>query len=510
MAAWHPQVGPQTMALESKADILGYGGAAGGGKSDLLIGAALTRHRRSIIFRREHVEVRDLFARTVEAIDQAHIIDAKINRSLSTIYVPTGDHHLEFGGVKNPDDWRKHRGRARDLYGFDEATEFDEIMIRSLIGWNRTTIKGQRCRVILGFNPPGLKFGQWLIGYFAPWLDPKHPNPAQYGELRWFTTINSRDIEVETGAPFDYTDPDTGRVERLIPLSRTFIKAVLDDNAYLRDTNYRAALMGLPEPLRSQLLYGSFEAEETDDADQCIPTRWIRLANDRWLSIMNSTGQPDGPLSAVGADPSRGGANKTAFAARIGTWFDYPTTYQGVETDSGPKVIALLAKFVGNYRIARGVPIGMDVIGVGTSPLDIAQLQNMNIIPMHGGEKAPDEAKDRSNLLGFANMRAYWYWSLREALDPEKGENLALPPDRELTADLCAVHYYVGMRGIQIEAKEDIAKRLGGRSPDKGDAVVYCAAVRPFDIGYQSVGKRTDQSQLGPARTEKDRKKRGW
>jgi hypothetical protein len=31
---------PQRMALETKADILGYGGQAGGGKSDLLLGVA--------------------------------------------------------------------------------------------------------------------------------------------------------------------------------------------------------------------------------------------------------------------------------------------------------------------------------------------------------------------------------------------------------------------------------------------------------------------------------------
>jgi hypothetical protein len=32
-------------------------------------------------------------------------------------------------------------------------------------------------------------------------------------------------------------------------------------------------------------------------------------------------------------------------------------------------------------------------------------------------------------------------------------------------------------RGVQIEAKEDIIKRLG-RSPDKGESLVYAHAVR--------------------------------
>ena len=46
-----PLPGPQTQALQTEADVLFYGGAAGGGKSDLLIGAALNEHTRSILFR---------------------------------------------------------------------------------------------------------------------------------------------------------------------------------------------------------------------------------------------------------------------------------------------------------------------------------------------------------------------------------------------------------------------------------------------------------------------------
>jgi len=76
---------------------------------------------------------------------------------------------------------------------------------------------------------------------------------------------------------------------------------------------------------------------------------------------------------------------------------------------------------------------------------------------------------------------------LREALDPESGENIALPPDRELKTDLCAPRWKLTSRGIQIEGKSggktdatggtgdgwgNIIRRLG-RSPDKGDSVVY-------------------------------------
>ena len=54
---WSPLPGPQLQAWNSEADITFYGGAAGGGKSDLVIGLALEKHRRSIVYRREGTEL---------------------------------------------------------------------------------------------------------------------------------------------------------------------------------------------------------------------------------------------------------------------------------------------------------------------------------------------------------------------------------------------------------------------------------------------------------------------
>jgi hypothetical protein len=80
-------------------------------------------------------------------------------------------------------------------------------------------------------------------------------------------------------------------------------------------------------------------------------------------------------------------------------------------------------------------------------------------------------AKDRAGVLGFANKRAEWWWGMREALDPEKGDNLALPPLPELRADLCAPHWEPCPKGIKIELKEDVEDRLQ-RTVDIGDACV--------------------------------------
>ena len=56
-------------------------------------------------------------------------------------------------------------------------------------GWNRSSVPGQRCRVVVGSNPPTTAAGLWVILYWAPWLDPMHPYPAKPGELTAWGTM---------------------------------------------------------------------------------------------------------------------------------------------------------------------------------------------------------------------------------------------------------------------------------------------------------------------------------
>jgi hypothetical protein len=89
-------------------------------------------------------------------------------------------------------------------------------------------------------------------------------------------------------------------------------------------------------------------------------------------------------------------------------------------------------------------------------------------------------ARDRTGQLAFVNKRAEWWWRLREALDPDLGIGLALPPDRELLADLTAPRWELALHGIKIEGKDAIRSRIG-RSTDKGDALVYAFAPTESD-----------------------------
>src|SRR5579885_3369930 len=177
---------PQRLAYESPADVLGFGGAGGGGKSWLLLGLAVTQHRRSLIFRREAVQLTGL-------IDDARQLLAgkgQLNENTGKWKGLPDGRQIEFKGCKDLGDIHKFRGRPHDLICFDEADQFSEFQFRFLCGWNRTTVAGQRCRVVLTFNPPSTAEGQWLLSYFGPWLDPKHSHPARPGELRWYAMVD--------------------------------------------------------------------------------------------------------------------------------------------------------------------------------------------------------------------------------------------------------------------------------------------------------------------------------
>jgi hypothetical protein len=450
---WLPLPGPQTDALNSPADILFYGGAAGGGKTDLLIGAAFLRHRRSIIFRREYAQLTSIIDRGTEIFGDY----GKFNKSRMIWTLHDGD-IIELGAVQHFGDERKYQGRPHDLKAFDELAHFSEAQFRMLCGWLRSADPLQRCRVIAAGNPP--TDGDWIIRFFAPWLDKTCDKPARPGELRWYTTLDGKDTEVESGAPFDHNG------ERIVPKSRTFIPARVEDNRYYMASGYKATLQALPEPLRTKLLYGDFSASREDNPCQLIPTGWLEMAIKR-----HEMGKPDEPLSCIGVDVARGGKDRTVITLRYGHWFAPQRAYPGSMTPDGETV----AQLVLAARGAEQCRVNIDVIGVGASVYDCLRRHIASKACAFNASQG-SEATDRSGQIRFINRRAEWWWSLREALDPAGGATLALPHDRELFSDLAAPRYKFTTSGVQIESKEEIVRRLG-RSPDKGDSLVYAFAT---------------------------------
>jgi hypothetical protein len=460
-AIWRPLPGPQTMAYYSDADVVGFGGAAGGGKTDLAVGKSLTRHRKVAIFRRVGTELTAIEDRFAEILGgtTGYNSQKKIWRE------PVPGVQLEFGSVPNLGDERNYQGRPKDLLVLDEAANFLEAQARFLMGWVRTTIRGQHCQVLMCFNPPTSSEGRWIVDFFAPWLRKNHPNPAKPGELRYFAMVGGREIEVADKRPFvivggvrvyDFDANLFKRTDIVTPQSRTFIPSRVTDNIYM-DTNYISTLQSLPEPLRSQMLNGDFEAGMSDSEWQVIPTDWVDAAQARWRPRDRKP-----PMSQMGVDVARGGDDNTIIARRHVRWYDVPLLYPGKQTPDGPTVAGLVVA-------ARrdDAPVNIDVIGVGSAPYDFlhdmrVQVQGVNVSEASG-------ETSRSGRLEFFNVRSQLAWQFREMLDPQYNEGVELPPDPRLKADLCAYTWSLRNRKIYVHSREEIIKAIG-RSPDYASA----------------------------------------
>lgn len=455
---WIPLPGPQSQAYECDADLILYGGAAGGGKSDLALGKALTKHRRSLILRREFPQLEGMVERSKEMFS-AH--GSYNEKGWWRCNFEKKSRFIRFGSVQHEKDLKKLQGRPHDLLVFDEAANFPAAFVQFLTTWIRTEHQDQKCQLLLCSNPPTDPEGDWLLEWFAPWLDPNHPNQAKPGELRWYIIVGDEHIEVDSPAPVKRGE------ETYTPQSRTFIPARVTDNPYYAGTGYVAKLQALPEPLRSKMLKGDFAAGREDSAFQVIPSAWVKAAQERW----KQREKPKTAMTAIGVDVARGGKDKTVATPRFDNYFDTPVCEPGQSTPNGQAVATLVM----NMR-RDDATVNIDIGGVGTSPYDVlAEKIGMKAVAMNGAEGS--DARDKSGQLAFVNARAEWYWKLREALDPVGGDELAIPPDPELLADLTTPRWKLTARGIQIEAKEEIIKRIK-RSPDKGDSLVYAHAIK--------------------------------
>jgi hypothetical protein len=484
--------GPQLMAYESKADVVGFGGAAGGGKSFLAAGKALTQFDKSMILRRNGTE---LTAIVDEVLNMAGTRDG-YNGQDKIMRLP--DRQIEFGSTPNIGDEKKYQGRPHSFLCFDEAANFAEIQVRFLMGWNRSTTPGQHCQTLLTFNPPTSAEGRWIVTFFGPWLDKNFKGErAQPGEIRYVGVVPgengvSRDIWVEDKTPFvvkdgapcyDF-DPDDYLPQDIVtPQSRTFIPSRISDNPYLMGSGYLSVLQALPEPLRSQMLYGDFQAGMEDDPWQVIPTAWIERAMARWTDR-----SPKGEMMSMGVDVARGGRDATVIATRhAGNWYDRLLKLPGSSTPDGETVAG---QVIAKRR--DSAPIHLDVIGVGSSPYDLLRIAKQQVVGVNVAEKS--NASDKSGRLKFFNLRSEVWWKLREELDPVNDTGIALPPDPELLADLAAPKWSMAGMAVKVESRDDIKERIG-RSPDCASALILARMETP-KLDLIKKAQRADNSAV--------------
>lgn len=147
--------------------------------------------------------------------------------------------------------------------------------------------------------------------------------------------------------------------------------------------------------------------------------------------------------------------------------------------------------------------ITYDAIGVGAAVKvglkDRIGPKNIEVTGFVGSETPRDPLSSwidgRRNKEVFKNLRAQWYWNLRdrfektyravvkkEYIDPDELISLSsdIPYLSDIRAEVCRVQRKRGNNSyIQVESKEDMRKR-DMPSPNRTDSLVYCFANRPI------------------------------
>ena len=266
---WEPNPVGQKGVMETEADIVGFGGPFGAGKTDAIFAAAYRRHRKSIIFAYNTHSVvlsgREFFNETNASF--------RINGSVR-MWKPYNNTEISIAGLRRRDEHLKFRGGSWDGMFFDDAESLPMDEIMSVLAWNKTTESRFRRRAYLMFHKPYTESAYWLYKFFAPWIDKNHPYPAEQGELRWFIAVGGTSMEMASEEPVEYEhlekDPNTGKNQRVkqtyYPHSRTFYTASYEDNPHT-DTKMISKMQLLPEPLRTDLMAKDI-SKEKDINDQ--------------------------------------------------------------------------------------------------------------------------------------------------------------------------------------------------------------------------------------------------
>ena len=276
-AVWVPQPRQAVFMARGEDEVL-FGGAAGGGKSDVLVAEALRQvhvpHYKGLILRKTYPQLTELIDKTLNLYPQI-FPKAKYNSTTHTWRFPSGA-KIIFGSLPHSKDKYNYQGQAYDFIGFDELTQFTYDEYIYLVSRNRPNGPDTRVYMRATANPGGIGHG-WVKDRFITAAPP-------------MTTVWE---VVKAKLP--------NGEERALKRSRIFVPSLLTDNEALirNDPGYMARLASLPEAERKALLYGDWDSfsgqvftEWRNDPDHYADHRWTHVIDEfeppAWWSYYRS------------------------------------------------------------------------------------------------------------------------------------------------------------------------------------------------------------------------------
>lgn len=250
-----PQPGPQTAFMSSTADIVIYGGAAGGAKTYGLLLEAMRNignpNYGAVIFRKTYGEITNEGGiwDTSEKI-YPHAGGFGIRSALQWRW--SNGAKITFAHLQHEKYKFSWHGAQIPLLGFDELTHFSESSFFYLLSRNRSTC-GVKPYIRATCNPDP---DSWVAGFIEWWINQEtgYPIPERSGVVRYFTRINDSIV-------WGDSQEDFPQELREAIKSVTFIASKLTDNKRLLDIdpNYLSTLKALPNVECERLLHGNWK-----------------------------------------------------------------------------------------------------------------------------------------------------------------------------------------------------------------------------------------------------------
>jgi len=299
-----PQPGPQELFLSSPADIVIYGGSAGGGKTWGLLLDPLrdidVPGFGAIIIRRTFPEITNLGGLWDESEKLYKHAAGKPTRG-DLIWRWDSGARVEFGHLQYDKELSKYDGAQIASIGFDQLEHFSERMFWYLQIRNRSMC-GVPSRLRATCNPDPDSFlisdkdKGWGYGLIGWWIgEDGYAIPERSGVVRWFVRYQEKlywaDDRETLLRQFAEIDPD------IIPVSITFILATVHNNRKLLeiDKTYLAKLKALPLVERERFL-----GDAERGGNWKVKPEAGKVFNRSWFEIVSEV--PDGGVDCRGWD----------------------------------------------------------------------------------------------------------------------------------------------------------------------------------------------------------------